>query len=169
MIGLKKMLIKILSATILLISCLMLLVCTAYILTDGIEFSINEVNVEFEGLTYGILKQFDVQPNEMFVIMDDDEQVDITKCECNNNDTVESITVVVANTKSICDFAVYGIHVGDNASKVKQNMPRETKHIVDTDTGVMISEYVDKDHNVLIVGTDTDLNIVSYVTIRVQR
>lgn len=166
MLRLKRIVMNLLIFISLSLTYFMLLVCIAYISVDDIEFSINGTGIEFEGLTYGDIKQFDIQQNTVFIVTDGEEQVDITKCDCGDDDIIKSLTVVVTNTTSVCDFSVYGIKVGGSSDVVVDNMPAETSHTVDESTNVQISKYVDKNNNVLIVGTDIELNIVSYVTIR---
>lgn len=168
MIRLKMALIDILMVIVSLIVILLLLSYLAYNSIDGIKFKLNNSYIEFNDLTYGDIKNYEVPSNTFFVIVDGDEQVDITSREFDNNDSIKSVTVVVKNPKSICDFSVFDIHVGDSEEVVTANMPSETKHVVDDTSNIMMSKYVDKDDNVLIIGTDLELNIVDYITIRIK-
>lgn len=157
----------VLSFMALCLVCFILLVHLAYCVVDGIVLNINGTDIEFNNLTYKDLEQFDLQPNSIFIVIDGDEQVDITTSTCNDSDTIKSITAVVAKTNSVCDFSVFNIHVGDTGDAVLRNMPRESTHMSSNDTNIRISRYVDKDNNVLIIGTDIELDVVSYITIRV--
>lgn len=168
MIGLKKFIMNSLIGFAVTLMCFILAVCLAYINVSGIEFNLNGTDIRFNGLTYENIKQFDIKPNSLFIVIDGEEQLDITNCECEDSDQIKSVTAVVTSTNSICDFSVFGIHTGDSGEVVFTNMPKESSHTESEDTGVRISRYVDKDNNVLIVGTDTELNIVSYITVRIR-
>ncbi len=166
LLKLKRTIMYILIYTVLILFSLNILICYAYLLTDGTMFKINDEYVKFDGLTYGDLKGFEIQPNEVFIVTGGDEQIDITQCDCKDEDIIKSLTVVVMDTKQVCNFSVFGISVGDSGDVVMNNMPEETIHILDDNTNVRISKYIDKDNNIIIVGTDVELDIVSYVTIR---
>lgn len=165
MVELKKTLMAIMVIVSLSITYFMLLVVISYVSIDGIEFSINGSKLGFNELTYGNLKQFNIPSNTVFIVTDGEEQEDITTCSYDDETTIRSITVVVTNATNVCDFSVYGISVG-SSTNVVDNMPKETVHTKSSDTGVLISRYIDKDGNVLIVGTDVELGIISYITIR---
>lgn len=168
MIGLEKAIIHILTVAILLMSALILLTCISYHIKPETIFTINGIDIKFEGLTYGDLQQLNLQPNSVFIIVDNDEQQDITSCDYDGTDYIKSITAIVKNVNSICDFSIYNIHIGDSGDIVESKMPKETKHVLDNTTNVRISKYNDKDDNVIIIGTDMELNIVSYITIRIK-
>lgn len=166
MLQIKRVAMNILIAIALAMICFMCFICFAHSVTEGIKFTLNGTDVEFDELTYGDLKQFDLQYNSVFIVTDGEEQMDITSCNCESSDIIRSLTVVITNAESVCDFSVYGIKIGDSGDIVISNMPKETSHIIDSDTDVRMSKYSDKNNNVLIVGTDVELNLVSYITIR---
>lgn len=165
MIRLKRTLISVCIFIALTITYLMLLVCIMYISIKGIKFSIGGTSIWFNDLTYSDLKQLDIQPNTVFIVTDGDKYEDITTCTYPDDTPIKYITAVVTNTNNVCDFSVYGVKLGSSADAVN-NMPKETVQHIDANTDTLMSMYTDKDNNVLIVGTDTELGIVSYITIR---
>lgn len=163
----KKVLNVLIEVACALVVCITL-ICISYCVIKGISFSINGNSMRFKGLTYGDLNGIEVQPNSVFIVISGEEQVDLSAADFEADAPIKSITAIVTNANDTCDFQAYDIHVGESGKDVVDKMPKEAIHTVDENTDVRLSKYVDKDNNVLIVGTDVELDIVSYITIRIR-
>ena len=165
MLEAKKSVFKVCIVFAVLVAFGMLIVLISYTSIDETTFSIDGARVRFNDLTYGDLKQFDVPSGTIYIVVDGEDQIDVTTCDYDSSTNIKSITAIVKNASSLCNFSVYGVSIGGSADSINA-MPKETEHSITDEAGVQISRYVDKDENVIIIGTDTELGIISYITIR---